>query len=135
MVVVALKERTAAAALTSKAAAVDDKRLRKPQPLLFSHHSTPTLSLLFFQVADWEPKIRKIVSWFDQLQAVDLEAEEEKERQAEAKRGGGGAEKAELFSLRADEVSQFGGDPADALREAPEKEGDFLKVPQDHVNW
>ena len=117
----------------SKAAAVE-RRTQKPQPLSFPTTTTNNNnSLSFFQVADWEPKIRKIVSWFDQLQAVDLEAEEEKERQAEAKKGGAGktqATAAEFFSLRADEVSQFGGDPTDALREAPEKEGDFLKVPR-----
>ena len=39
------------------------------------------------------------------------------------------------FELRSDEVSQFGGDPADALREAPEKEAEFLKVPRINVKW
>lgn len=60
---------------------------------------------------------------------MDLEAEEEKERQAdELGLGKSGTTSEEEFSLRADEVSQFGGDPADALREAPETDGDFLKV-------
>ena len=103
--------------------------------LSLSHTHTPHAQITTNQVADWEPKIRKIVSWFDQLQAVDLEAEEEKERLAEEQGGaqeeaGAELEKKKAFSLRADEVSQFGGDPADALREAPEKEGECLKVPR-----
>ena len=115
-----------------------DERLRRQSSRRQKHLSfnldlnlTPTLPTPdASQVADWEPKIRKIVSWFNQLQAVDLEAEEEKERLAEEGNQGGAGEKKNSteFSLRADEVSQFGGDPADALREAPEKEGDFLKV-------
>ena len=80
------------------------------------------------QVADWEPKIRKIVSWFDQLQAVDLEAEEEKER--ELSKAKNNSENEKEFSLRADEINSRFGDPSEALSEAPEREGNLVKVPK-----
>lgn len=82
-------------------------------PSFSSRFSPPTL-----QVADWEPKIRSIVAWFDQLQAVDVDGVDP------FVGGDTGAD----FVTRPDAVTPFDADAA--LADAPEREGGFIKVPK-----
>lgn len=82
---------------------------------VLTQHSPPAPAT---QVADWEPKIRSIVSWFDELQAVDVEGV------APFTAGDVGAD----FVTRADTVVAF--DAGAALADAPEREGGFVKVPK-----
>ena len=71
------------------------------------------------QVAAWEPTLQKIAGWFDQLQAVDVEGVPPA---TDAGVGGGGR--------RADEVDTSLADAEEALAQAPEREGEFVRVPK-----
>lgn len=82
-------------------------RAPKPSPLSLTS-----------QVADWTPKILKIVAWFDQLQEVDVDGVEP---YASGEAGG-------EFRTRLDAVAAF--DPAAALVDAPAMEGGFVRVPK-----
>ena len=72
------------------------------------------------QIADFQPKIAAIVSWFDELQGVDVDGV------APYDAAGDGA--AADFVTRPDVVAPF--DAEAALADAPEREGAFVKVPK-----
>jgi len=71
------------------------------------------------QVAAWEPTLQKIAGWFDQLLAVDVEGVPPA---TDAGVGGG--------SLRADKVDVSLAGADEALGQAPELEGGFVRVPK-----
>lgn len=115
-------------------------RTHWPRPLSSSSHVTPVaaagageleppdltrlanaarISLSPQEAEDFEPKIRQVVDWFGQLQAVDLESIEP------SLRAGTTAD----ISLREDRPETF--DNRDAIKEAiPSYDDPYIKVPR-----
>ncbi|CAL5225483.1 g8308 [Coccomyxa viridis] len=71
------------------------------------------------EVKEWEPQLAKIVDWFAQLQAVDVEGVPPALR----------ADLSDENVTRPDEVVQYT-DREGLLREVPEMQGEFVKVPK-----
>lgn len=71
------------------------------------------------EAEDWQSKIEDIVSWFDQLQAVELEDQDEYLQDTLT----------ENNNLRNDEPRAY--DNREAIMEAmPRRQGQYLKVPK-----
>jgi aspartyl/glutamyl-tRNA(Asn/Gln) amidotransferase C subunit len=91
------------------------------EPLALQRHFVNAVRFhAYMQVADWAPKIESIVGWFGQLQDVDVEGVAPAVRaEVEASTG-----------LRADVPQQLEGMQETLMQAAPDKEGDFVRVPK-----